>query len=150
MLLPHTRPGRFRDFFGLLQPSQGTKVTIPDDLLGALRDRKSTHLLVFTRHRDDADLRFVNGTGSTGQLEGLGYYVDHVTRVLLIRGQSSWRWLPRIVHALPRHPHRPGQFAGGGHSGHPGQHHHAGGRRPVLFDASLGRFDAGAEDDPTA
>ena len=72
------------DFFGLLQPSPGSKVTIPDDLLGALRDRKSSHLLVFTRHRDDADFRFVDGTDSTGQLEGLGYYVDQVSRVRLI------------------------------------------------------------------
>ncbi len=54
------------DFFGLLQPTQGSKVTIPDDLLGALRERKSTHLLVFTRHRDDADLRFLNGSDGSG------------------------------------------------------------------------------------
>lgn len=69
------------DFFGFLQPNRGSKVTIPDDLMGALRERKSTHLLVFTRHRDDADLRFVNISDSTGQLEGLGYYVDQVSRV---------------------------------------------------------------------
>ena len=76
------------DFFGLLQPTQGNKVTIPDDLLGALRERKSSHLLVFTRHRDDADLRFLNVTDSTGQLEGLGYYVDHHSRVRLIEARQ--------------------------------------------------------------
>ena len=76
------------DFFGMLQPTQGSRLTIPEDLLGALRERKSSHLLVFTRHRDDADLRFVNVTESTGQLEGLGYYVDQHTRVRLIEAKE--------------------------------------------------------------
>ena len=76
------------DFFGMLQPTQGSKVTIPDDLLVALRERKSSHLLVFTRHRDDADLRFLNVTDSTGQLEGLGYYVDHHSRVRLVEARQ--------------------------------------------------------------
>ena len=76
------------DFFGLLKTTQGNRVTIPDDLLVALRERKSTHLLVFTRHRDDADLRFLNGSDGTGQLEGLGYYVDHFSRVRLIEAKE--------------------------------------------------------------
>lgn len=76
------------DFFSPLQSSQGAKVSIPEDLLAALRERKSSHLLVFTRHRDDADLRFVNVTDSTGQLEGLGYYVDHHSRVRLIEAKE--------------------------------------------------------------
>ena len=76
------------DFFGLLQPTQGSKVTIPDDLLGALRERKSSHLLVFTRHRDDADLRFLGSRDGTGPLEGLGYYVDHHTEVRRIEAKQ--------------------------------------------------------------
>lgn len=44
--------------------------------------------MVFTRHCDDADLRFLNVTDSTGQLEGLGYYVDHHSRVRLIEAMQ--------------------------------------------------------------
>ena len=76
------------DFFGIVQPGKGDRVTIPDDLLAALRERKSTHLLMFTRHRADANLRFVDGNDGAGQLEGLGYYVDHQTRVRLIEAQE--------------------------------------------------------------
>lgn len=69
------------DFFGFVQPSVGSSIKIPDDLLQALRERRSTHLLVFTRHRAEADLRFINNSDGTGTLEGLGYYVDHHTKV---------------------------------------------------------------------
>lgn len=69
------------DFFGFIQPSKGDRVKIPDDLLQALRERKSTHLLMFTRHRAEADLRFLDSSDGTGTLEGLGYYVDHHTKV---------------------------------------------------------------------
>lgn len=69
------------DFFGFVQVAQGDAIKIPDDLLAALRERRSSHLLVFTRHRADADLRFLSSSDGTGSLDGLGYYVDHQTRV---------------------------------------------------------------------
>lgn len=69
------------DFFGFVQVSPGDSLKIPDDLLAALRERKSTHLLLFTRHRAEADLRFLDSSEGTGILEGLGYYVDHHMRV---------------------------------------------------------------------
>lgn len=69
------------DFVGFIQPSKGDRLQLPDDLLSALRERKSTHLLIFTRHRAEADLRFLDSSDGTGTLEGLGYYVDHHTKV---------------------------------------------------------------------
>ncbi len=69
------------DFLGFIQVSTGDRVKIPDDLMEALRERKSTHLLIFTRHRDEAALSFVDGSDGSGPLEGLGYYVDHFTSV---------------------------------------------------------------------
>ncbi len=64
------------DFFGLTMISDGGRLAIPADLKAALQERKSTHLLLFSRYRADADIRFDNMTESTGPLEGLGYYID--------------------------------------------------------------------------
>jgi hypothetical protein len=87
------------DFFGFVQVSAGSSLKIPDDLLQALRERRSTHLLVFTRHRAEADLRFLNTGDGTGSLEGLGYYVDHHTRVRQVDvGQTAKGYLAAYTH----------------------------------------------------
>lgn len=64
------------DFFGLAVFTDGGRIALPADLKAALQERKSTHLLLFSRYRAEADIRFNNGTENTGPLEGLGYYID--------------------------------------------------------------------------
>lgn len=87
------------DFFGFVQVSQGSDLKIPDDLLAALRERRSTHLLLFTRHRAEADLRFANRSDGTGTLEGMGYYVDHQTLVTnLDTGETVRGYLAAFTH----------------------------------------------------
>ena len=72
------------DFFPPSVFVDGATVKMPDDLAASLKERQSTHLLLFTRHRADADLRFLNGSEGSGQLEGLGYYVDMTTPVRIV------------------------------------------------------------------
>ncbi len=79
------------DFFGLQQISQGSAMKIPADLLAALRERKSTHLLIFTPYRAEADLQFLNSREGTGSLEGLGFYVDHQTPVHSVAERETSR-----------------------------------------------------------
>ena len=69
------------DFFPPSNFSDGATVKMPEDLAAALKERQSTHLLLYTRHRAEPDLRFDNSTDGTGTFEGLGYYVDQLTRV---------------------------------------------------------------------
>lgn len=70
------------DLFDTLQnASEGSKVTIADDMLAALKEQGSTQLLLFTRFRAEAALRTANSREGTGQLEGLGFYVDTSTRM---------------------------------------------------------------------
>lgn len=70
------------DFFDALRmPPAGGVVQMPADLAAALKENRSTHLLVFTRFRADAQIRFVELTDSPGQLDGLGLYVDRAARV---------------------------------------------------------------------
>jgi hypothetical protein len=60
---------------------EGTKVKLPDDLAAEMAQRGTTHLLLFTRLRDAANLRSVNARLGTGQLEGIGFYVDKQTEI---------------------------------------------------------------------
>jgi hypothetical protein len=55
---------------------EGSTVTLPADLKAAMKERGLSHLLLFTRYRSDAALKAVNGMVGTGQLEGLGFYID--------------------------------------------------------------------------
>ena len=64
------------DFFAPSGFEDGAPVKMPDDLAAALRERKSTHLLVFTRHKSEAYMRFREAVEGVGTLEGLGWYVD--------------------------------------------------------------------------
>jgi hypothetical protein len=59
--------------------SEGALVKLPSDLADAMKQRGSTHLLVFTRHRGEAALKTRNSTVGSGQLEGAGFYVDRAT-----------------------------------------------------------------------
>jgi hypothetical protein len=70
------------DFF---QPAQsfavGETVVLPPDLSAALKENRSTHLLLMTRFRSDAEFRFSNMTESRSALEGLGLFVERVSKV---------------------------------------------------------------------
>ena len=69
------------DLFDSLQnATEGSKVAIADDMMAALKERGSTQLLLFTRFRADATLRAAYSREGTGQLEGLGFFVDNSTR----------------------------------------------------------------------
>lgn len=68
------------DLFDSLQATEpGRRVAFPDDMAKALREQGSTQLLLFTRYRADASLRALYTREGTGQIDGLGFYVDHQT-----------------------------------------------------------------------
>jgi hypothetical protein len=56
-----------------------SKVSLPDAIKTALQEQKATHLILITKHRDDARLAFRDRYDGSGKLEGLGYYIDGVT-----------------------------------------------------------------------
>jgi hypothetical protein len=68
------------DLFPRLQsPVVGSQIAIPDDLLEGLKAQKSTHLLLFTRHRGEADFEIFKGPhAGSGWIEGLGFYIDRL------------------------------------------------------------------------
>jgi hypothetical protein len=69
------------DFFTSMQTvGEGSQVKIPDDLAAAFRERGSSHLLLFSRWRGDANLQLRDNSDGAGKLDGLGYYIDRSTR----------------------------------------------------------------------
>lgn len=59
----------------------GTTVVPTGVLVGALRREGFTHLLMIVKHRGLAHLQLVGQTVGSGQLQGLGFYVDNDLRV---------------------------------------------------------------------
>lgn len=59
----------------------GPVATVPDEIVQVLRGTGVTHLLMVTRHRDDARLQAANDLLGSGKLEGLGLYVDRHLRM---------------------------------------------------------------------
>jgi hypothetical protein len=57
---------------------EGGTVAFPADLAAALKERGSTHLLAFTKLRAAASMKAENGQYGTGQVEGIGFYVDRL------------------------------------------------------------------------
>ncbi|MES2164134.1 MAG: hypothetical protein V4476_23500 [Pseudomonadota bacterium] len=57
-----------------------------DYLIDLLKDRGVSHLVLVTGQRDNAYFKLDNGSTGTGQLEGLGFYIDDTTR---LRGTES-------------------------------------------------------------
>lgn len=45
-------------------------------LIGLLRERAISHLLLVTKHRESAAFKVVNGRVGNGSLEGLGFFID--------------------------------------------------------------------------
>lgn len=81
-LQPQSRPWLIAradsDFFEAADvPPAGARIGMPADLAAALLQQGSTHLLLFTRLRAPASLRFVNSIETGSKLEGLGFYMDN-------------------------------------------------------------------------
>lgn len=56
------------------QPAQN--IEHRDYLLSLLKERGVSHLLLVTRHRDNAAFKLTNGYAGNGSLEGLGFFID--------------------------------------------------------------------------
>lgn len=69
------------DLFDDLQSvKEGSRVNVPADAAEAFKSQGSTHLIVFSKHRSEASIRFEDGRAGMGSLEGLGFYVDRSIR----------------------------------------------------------------------
>lgn len=62
-----------------------------DYLLGLLKDRGVTHLVLVTAQREHAYFKLTNGSTGTGQLEGLGFYIDDTTALVNTGSSDSAR-----------------------------------------------------------
>ena len=56
-------------------------VSLPGQLIDALKQSQATHLVLLTKHRADASIPLLDTRKGTGKLRGLGYYVDTYSRV---------------------------------------------------------------------
>jgi hypothetical protein len=52
-------------------------LALPDAVVDAIEQARATHLVLLTKHRDEARLRFYNSYVGSGRLRGIGYYLDH-------------------------------------------------------------------------
>lgn len=59
----------------------GNRFVATPELDAALKARQASHLVLITKHRDDARLRLERHSTGSGKLEGIGYYVDRSFRV---------------------------------------------------------------------
>jgi hypothetical protein len=76
--------------FLLLDKSQPIAGSIAD----TLQKQGFDHLLVVTKHSASAQLRFADGNGGSGQLKGLGFYVDNTVRT---RQGTTGAWVPGFI-----------------------------------------------------
>jgi hypothetical protein len=74
-----TSPALFVDQAKLFE---GRRVLLTPELGAAMKKDGATHLLLVTRHRADARIRAADGYTGSGQLEGLGFYVDSYLQTL--------------------------------------------------------------------
>lgn len=56
---------------------EGSRLSIPADLAQALKEHGTTRLLLLSRHRAEARLSAAHGKLGSGQIEGVGFFVDH-------------------------------------------------------------------------
>ncbi|MBI5717390.1 MAG: hypothetical protein HZC37_06850 [Burkholderiales bacterium] len=61
----------------------GDQATLPTDLAEALRGAGMTHLILVQKLRADARMNTGRGSLGSGRLEGVGFYVDRITRLRL-------------------------------------------------------------------
>lgn len=69
----------------------GSASGMPADLADALRQQRSTHLLLLSRWRAEAAIQMLHAKVGHGQIEGLGFYIDTVTDIDHKDGDVSLR-----------------------------------------------------------
>lgn len=85
VLLSSSDPTLFSDQHRLFD---GDRLLLPPDLQKVITDHAATHLLLLTKHRADAALKFRHSTGGSGKLEGLGFYLDTTVKVRTSNGRK--------------------------------------------------------------
>jgi hypothetical protein len=68
-------PGLFKDQAKLFD---GRRLVLPDELSVGIKKAGATHLLLLTKHRDEARLQAAGEKLGSGTLEGIGFYIDRV------------------------------------------------------------------------
>ncbi|NRF66277.1 hypothetical protein HLB44_04705 [Aquincola sp. S2] len=77
----------------------GDRARLPNDVIKDLRATGATHLLLLSKHRSDAWLQATHGNLGVGQLEGLGYYVNHTEEMFNQQTLVNARgWLAPYAH----------------------------------------------------
>ena len=77
-------------FFDHLQSlAVGDVMKMPADLAAAFKENRTTHLLLLTRYRSEAEFRFVEMIDSPGPLDGVGLFVERRTKVTNLRTRES-------------------------------------------------------------
>jgi hypothetical protein len=87
-------------FEGMQSVFEGSRIKIAADIAEAFKSQGSTHLILFSRHREEGQVQFDNGGEATGPLEGLGFYLDRSTNVInRAQGQAGRGYLAPYLHA---------------------------------------------------
>ncbi len=60
----------------------GSRLTLPKEMESTVRAGGATHLVLVTKYRGDAQVQVLNQTIGGGKLEGIGFYVDPVRRII--------------------------------------------------------------------
>lgn len=60
-----------------------------DFLKSLWKDKGLTHLILVTKYRADAELKFTQESGGTGKIEGLGFYMDNRVEVTSHKGDKN-------------------------------------------------------------
>lgn len=61
---------------------EGGKATLPPSIDAAARSGGSTHLVLVTKYRHEANLQLADSKTGSGMLEGLGFYIDRAARMI--------------------------------------------------------------------
>ncbi len=56
--------------------ADGSRLVLPADLVGVLKARAATHLVLIRKHRANARLQAAGTLLGSGKLEGVGFYID--------------------------------------------------------------------------
>ena len=87
-------------FEGMQSVREGSRISIAADIAEAFKSQGSTHLIVFSRHREEGQVQFDNGSESAGALEGLGFFLDRsITVINRAQGQAGRGYLAPYLHA---------------------------------------------------
>jgi hypothetical protein len=73
---------------GLIAAADPKAVSLRDEMKLNLRAAGASHLLLVTKHRADAVMRFATTDMGTGKIEGLGFYIDPEIQVFT-RGEGD-------------------------------------------------------------